>query len=152
TIFVRPQKRSRFRAMIVTGSALVVLLACIIGTVAVVWANSLVQTGFSDPQNTVQQFYGALHQTNYAEAYTYFSRSAKSHVSESTFANIYGSYDRVDGIIQNFPMQSSTVHGNAAQVVVLVTRRGDVNTGQLQTVHLVNSNSTWYIDSLVVGD
>ena len=147
-----PHKRSRTRALLLTGAALIVLAACVVGTVAVVWANSLVQTGFSDPQNTVQQFYGALHQTNYAQAYTYFSRTAKAHLSEATFASLYSSYDRVDGIIQNFPVQSSSVHGNVAQVVVLVTRRGDDNTGQLQTVHLVNSNGTWSIATIAIGN
>jgi hypothetical protein len=150
--FLQPKRRSRMRALVLTGSALAVLVACILGTAAVIWTNSVVQSSFSDPQNTVQQFYGALHQTNYAEAYTYFSSTAKAHLSESSFASLYSSYDRVDGIIQNFPVQSSTVHGSAAQVVVLVTRRGDDNTGQMQTVHLVNSNNTWYISSIVVGD
>jgi hypothetical protein len=146
-----PKKRSRLRPLVLTGVALVVLVACVAGTVAVVWANSVVQSSFSDPQNTVQQFYGALHQANYSQAYTYFSSTAKAHLSETTFANLYGSYDRVDGIIQNFPVQSSVVHGNAAQVAVLVTRRGDANSGQMQTVHLVYANSTWYIASIVVG-
>jgi hypothetical protein len=149
---LQPKRRLRLRALVLTGAALVVLLACVAGTVAVVWTNSVVQSGFSDPQNTVQQFYGALHQTNYAQAYSYFSGTAKAHLSESTFANLYGSYDRVDGIIQNFPVQSSVVHSSVAQVVVLVTRRGDDDTGQMQTVHLVSSNNTWYIDSIVVGN
>jgi hypothetical protein len=140
------------RALVLTGAALVALVACVVGTVAVVWTNSVVQSGFSDPQNTVQQFYGALHQTNYAQAYSYFSGTAKAHLSETTFANLYSSYDRVDGIIQNFPVQTSAVHGSVALVVVLVTRRGDDDTGQMQTVHLVNSNGTWYIASIVVGD
>jgi hypothetical protein len=115
-------------------------------------ANSLVQSSFSDPENTVQQFYGALHQTNYQEAYGYFSANARAHLPEATFVDIYSSYDRVGGIIQSFPIQSRAVKGNSAQIVALVSRRGDVDTGQLQTLHLVDENSTWYIDSIVIGE
>lgn len=147
----RPQKRSTIRVLIISGVALGALLACVTGTVVVVWANTLVQTGFSDPQNTVQQFYGALHQTNYTQAYSYFSNNAKAHLSKDSFEDLYSGYDRVDGIIQDFPVQSSAVKGNTAQVLVLVTRRGDDNTGQLQTLHLVNSHGAWFIDSIVMG-
>jgi hypothetical protein len=147
-----PEKRSKFRVMVATGIAAAVLIACVLGTVAVVWANSLVQSSFSDPENTVQQFYGALHETNYSEAYSYFSANAKSHLSEATFVDVYSSYDRVGGIIQDFPIQSKVVTGNTAQIVALVTRRGDDNTGQRQTLHLVYTNNSWYIESIVIGD
>jgi hypothetical protein len=145
------EKRSRLRVLVVSGIAVAVLLACALGTVAVVWANSLVQSSFSDPENTVQQFYSALHETNYQQAYGYFSANAKAHLQEATFVDIYSSYDRVDGIIQNFPIQSRAVNGNTAVVAALVTRRGDDNTGQIQTLHLVYTNNSWYIDSIVIG-
>ena len=147
-----PEKRSSLRLLVVTGIAVAVLFACVLGTVVVVWANSVVQSSFSDPENTVQQFYSALHETNYQEAYNYFSANAKAHLNESTFEDIYSSYDRVGGIIQNFPIQSKAVKGNSAKIVVLVSRRGDDNTGQLQTLHMVYTNNSWYIDSIVIGD
>jgi hypothetical protein len=146
------EKRSTLRVLVVSGVAAAVLVACVLGTVAVVWANSVVQSSFSDPENTVQQFYGALHETNYQEAYGYFSSNAKAHLSEASFEDIYSSYDRVDGIVQNFPIQSSVIRGNTAQIVALVTRRGDDDTGQLQTLHMVYTNNSWYIDSIVIGD
>lgn len=148
----RREKRSTLRVLVVTGVAVAVLLACVLGTVAVVWANSVVQSGFSDPENTVQQFYSALHETNYQEAYGYFSPNARADLREATFVDIYSSYDRVDGIIQNFPIQSKSAHGNTAVIIALVTRRGDDQTGQLQTLHMVYTNNSWYIDSIVIGN
>jgi Domain of unknown function (DUF4878) len=147
-----PEKRSTFRVLVATGVAAAVLFACVLGTVAVVWANSLVQSSFSDPENTVQQFYSALHETNYQEAYSYFSANARANLNQPTFVDIYSSYDRVGGIIQDFPIQSKVVKGNTAQIVVLVTRRGDGETGQLQTLHMVYTNNSWYIDSIIIGE
>jgi hypothetical protein len=147
----RPPKRARLRILIITGVAVGALIVCAMGTVAVVWANSVVQSSFSDPENTVQQFYGALHETNYQEAYSYFSSNAKAHLTETTFEDEYSSYDRVDGIIQNFPIQSSVLQGSTAQIVALITRRGDDDTGQVQTLHLIFSNNSWFIDSIVIG-
>jgi hypothetical protein len=145
------RSRTTTRALILTGFAAVALVICILGTAAVIWANTLVQTGFSDPANTVQQFYSALHETNYSQAYTYFTKNAKAHLSEDAFTDLYSGYDRVDGIIQYFPIQSTAQKGNTAVVVALVTRRGDNQTGQLQTLNLVNSSGSWLIDGIVTG-
>jgi hypothetical protein len=145
------RSRKTTRALILTGAGVVALVICILGTAAVIWANTLVQTGFSDPANTVQQFYSALHETNYSQAYSYFSKNAKAHLSQDTFTNLYSGYDRVDGIVQDFPIQSTTQKGDTAEVVALVTRRGDASTGQLQTLTLVSSSSGWLIDGIVIG-
>jgi hypothetical protein len=139
------------RALILTGVGASALLICVLGTAAVIWANTLVQSGFSDPGNTVQQFYGALHQANYSQAYSYLSKNAKAHLSEQAFMNLYSGYDRVDGIVQDFPIQSTTQKGDTVVIVALVTRRGDDGTGQLQTLHLVNSSGSWLIDAIVLG-
>ncbi|MGO8946749.1 MAG: hypothetical protein ACLQUY_03600 [Ktedonobacterales bacterium] len=147
-----PQHRLTTRALILTGAGIAALLICVLGTVAVVWANSLVQSGFTaDPDNTVQQFYGALHETNYSQAYSYFSTGAKARLSEETFADLYSGYDRVGGIIQDFPIQSSVQTGNTAVVVALISRRGDDDSGQLQTLNLVKSGGAWFINSIVLG-
>ena len=77
--------------------------------------------------------------------------NAKAHLSENAFIDLYSGYDRVDGIVQDFPIQSTVQKGNAAVVVALVTRRGDDETGQLQTLNLVNTSGGWLIDSIVIG-
>jgi hypothetical protein len=146
-----PRSRTTNRALILTGAGVVALVICVLGTAAVIWANSLVQTGFSDPANTVQQFYSALHQTNYSQAYGYFSKNAKEHLSENAFIDLYSGYDRIDGIVQDFPIQSTAQKGSTAVVVALVTRRGDNETGQLQTLNLVNSSGSWLIDGIMIG-
>ncbi len=147
----QPGRRLTTRALILIGVGIAAMLTCVLGTVAVVWANSVVQNGLNSPENTVQQFYGALHQANYSQAYSYFSTNAKAHLSEDSFMSQYSSYDQMGGIIQDFPIQSSVVTGNTATVVALVTRRGDDDSGQQQTLHLVQSGGTWYIDSIVLG-
>lgn len=146
-----PRSRTTTRALILTGAGVVALVICVLGTAAVIWANTLVRTGFSDPANTVQQFYSALHETNYGQAYSYLSKNAKAHLSEAAFIDLYSGYDRVDGIVQDFPIQSTAQKGNAAVVVVVVTRRGDDETGQLQTLNLVNSTGGWLIDGIAIG-
>ncbi len=143
-------KRLTARSLIIAG-VVVALLTCVLGTAAVVWANTVVQTGFSDPDNTAQEFYSALHETNYDQAYSYLSAGAKAHLSQDDFVDLYSGFDRVDGIIQDFPIQSSLTKNNTAVVVALVTRRGDHNSGQLQTLHLVQSSGSWYIDSISFG-
>jgi hypothetical protein len=51
----RPARpRGTARTLILTGAGVAALLICVLGTAAVIWANSLVQTGVSDPGNTVQ--------------------------------------------------------------------------------------------------
>jgi hypothetical protein len=146
-----PRSRKTTRALILTGVGVVALVICVLGTAAVIWTTTLVQTGFSDPANTVQQFYSALHETNYSQAYSYFSKNAKAHISQGAFIDLYSSYDRIDGIVQDFPIQSTTQKGNTAVVVALVTRRGDGATGQLQTLNLVNSSGDWLIDGIAMG-
>ncbi len=44
------------------------------------------------------------------------------------------------------------VNGNSADVTVLVSRRGDDGTAQIQTLHLIKSGGTWYIDSIKLGN
>lgn len=150
---IGPQRKPRSATVgIVIGvAAVVVLIACVISAVSLTAGALALNDQLTDPSTTVQRFYSALHQQDYNLAYSYFSKNLKKNVSQSAFADQYGSYDRVKGVIQSYPVQSSTVGATTATMTIAVVRRSNDSTAQLQTLRLIKDGNDWYIDGITIG-
>lgn len=150
---IAPQraKRSQAITLLLGVLAVVVMLACMVSAVAITAGGLAFTNQLSDPSTTAQRFYGALHQRNYDEAYSYVSSGFKQHLSKSQFTERYSSFDSIGGVIETFPVQSSTVNGSSATVVLSVIRSSNASKAQTQTLHLVKENNDWRIDSVTLG-
>lgn len=128
------------------------LLACVGTATAVVYGSAWLQGVFNDPTTTVQNFYGAVQQGDYARAYTAFSDAARRHTSEAAFAGQFGSYDAIDGTIAAYTLGTPRYAsgGNSATLVVTVTRRGTARAGETHTLNLVKQGGQWRIDALTI--
>ena len=147
----RPAKRSNVRTLLIGFVAVAMVIACATSAVAVVAGSFWVRDQLGDPTTVVQQFYSALHQRNYGQAYSYFSTEQKSRLSQDVFTDRYGSYDRLDGVVESYPMTGKVVHASTATVVVQVSRLADTTTARVETLTLVKQGGSWRIDSIVDG-
>lgn len=144
----KPVKRSTLLTFLAGGLAIVAVIACIASAIAVTAGGLWFQSQLNDPGTTVQKFYGALHQQNYAQAYALLSNSAKARVSQSGFTDQYSSLDQIDGIVNSYPILKSTTGNNSATVTVAVVRRGNTTLAQVETVQLVKDGGDWHINSI----
>ena len=145
----RPQRATL--TLLFGALAVMVMVACV-ASAALIFAGGLVFQGqLSDPTTTTQKFYSALHEENYTLAYSYFSKNLKSHISEGAFADTYSSYDRIDGVIESYPIQSQNVGSATATLTIAVERRGNDSQAQTQTLRLVKEGSDWHIESIILG-
>ena len=147
----KARKRPTTLTLVLGAVAVVAMLACI-GTAIGVTAGGLwLRDQLSDPTTTGDQFFSALHEQDYQQAYSYFSRAAQARLSQAAFANQYAAYDQINGIVDSYPMKSSAVNGTRATIVYIVVRRGNTSTGQLQTLTFVQENGDWRIDGITPG-
>lgn len=138
-------------SLILGGLAVVALIACVASAVLVTAGGLWFQSQLSDPGTTVQKFYSALHQQSYGDAYALLTPTAKAHLSESQFTDTYSSYDSIEGVVEDYPVQKSAVAASTATFTVAVVRRGNAIQATLETLALVNVNGNWYIDSITRG-
>lgn len=150
---IGPQSKPRSTTVgIVLGvAAVVVLIACVVSAVSLTAGALALNDQLTDPSATVQRFYSALHQQDYGLAYSYFSKNLKKNISQSIFIDQYSSYDKVKGVIQSYPIQSSTVSGATATMTIAVVRRSNDSTAQLQTLRLIKEGNDWRIDGITIG-
>ena len=147
----RPVKRSNLRTLLIGAIAVVMVLACAGSAVAVVAGSVWLRDQLGDPATVVQQFYSALHQRSYGEAYSYFSSAQKSRISQDVFSDRYSSYDQLNGVVESYPIMSKAIQGSTATIVVQVTRRADPTTAQVETIKAVKQGGSWRIDSITEG-
>lgn len=144
----KPMKRSTTITVLITGLAVVILVACVASAVAVTAGGLWFQSQLNDPGTAVQKFYGALHQQDYTNAYALLSNRAKAHVSQSAFTDQYSSLDQIDGIVDTYPVVKSTTGSDSATFTVAVVRRGNIATAQVEVIQLVKDGSDWHIDTI----
>ena len=143
-------KRSSLLTMVIGSLAVVALLTCVASAVAVTAGGLWFQTQLNTPDTTVQQFFSSLHQQDYGDAYKLFASSARAHLSESAFADQYGSYDQIDGIVDSYPVIKTTASTSSAVVTVAVVRRGNAAVGQIEVIQLTRNNGAWQIVGITV--
>lgn len=148
----KQRKRSTTLSFIIGGFAVIALVACVASAVAVTAGGLWLKGQLDDPSQVTLKFYTSLHQQDYHLAYSYLSGSFKAHVSESAFTDKYGSYDQISGIVEHYTVTKSDVGDTTATVAMIVARRGDPTTAQVQTLRLIKEGSDWHIDSITLGD
>jgi hypothetical protein len=147
----RSPKRSSLRTLIIGVVAVVMVIGCATSAVAVVAGSFWLRGQLGDPATVVQQYYSALHQRNYAEAYSYFTTPEKGRMSQDVFTDRSSSLDQLNGAVETYPVMSKSVQGSTATIVVQVTRQADMTTAQVQTLKVVKQGSVWRIDSVTAG-
>ncbi|HKV84076.1 MAG TPA: hypothetical protein VJN88_05935 [Ktedonobacterales bacterium] len=147
----RTPRRSTLRTLIFGVVAVVMVIGCATSAVAVVAGSFWVRDQLGDPATVVQQYYSALHQRNYIEAYSYFTTPQKGRISQDVFTDRNSSLDQLNGAVEAYPVTSKTVQGSTATIVVQVTRQADMTTAQVQTLKVVKQGSVWRIDSVTIG-
>jgi hypothetical protein len=145
-------KRSAFSIVLFSVLGAVALVACAATAVAVVASGVWLQGTLNDPSTAVQSFYGALEQKDYPQAYSYFTASARAHLSLAAFEDQFGSYDVIDGPVSSFSLGPTrlTADGTAATVTVTVIRRAGRDAPQLHTLHLLKPQGAWRIDGISI--
>lgn len=144
-------KRRTTLTMILAGLAGVAIVLCVGSAIALAAGGMWLGSQLSDPSTTVQRFYGSVRQQNYAAAYGLFSSQARKNLSQTTFSERFASYDAIDGIVEAYPVVSSTTNGSTATVVVDEVRRGDTSMARARTFTLVQENNNWLIASIASG-
>jgi hypothetical protein len=142
----RRARRPTLLMGLIAGGALTLMLVCGIAAVALVVNGLWLHSQLSSPTVTAQSFFSALHQQDFASAYSYLSDDAKSHISEATFAAKFQAYDQVNGIVESYPVASSKTNGNIATVQVYVTRSGSDGEAVAETLNFVKQGSDWRIN------
>jgi hypothetical protein len=146
----KQRRRPPALTLAIGAGAVLAMLVCVATAVTVLAGNLWLQNQLNDPGTTVQQYYAALGQKNYDEAYSYFSKRLQGEIGSSAYADTFGSYDAVDGVVDRYVVTSSQVNGNSATITVTVVRRGR-EMAQVQTLRLVKENGDWRIDNIVLG-
>ncbi len=147
TLDALPKKRSTRITLILIGVGVVAVLAVVL-TVATF---AFLTNQLSDPTATAENYYSALHDRDYQQAYSYLTRGAQAHLTETAFANTYAGLDTTGGIVDSYSIKSSTTDGSRATIVMIVVRRGNTSTGQLQTLSMLQENGNWRIDAITLG-
>jgi hypothetical protein len=148
----KDMKRSTTLTLIFSAVAVVVLLACVVSAIAVTaggfWLHGQLA---DDPTTTVEKYYSALHAQDYAQAYSYLTTGLKAKTPESAFDDRNSSYDKINGIVDSYPIVQSSVKDSTAIVVVNVIRRGNDATAKQETLTLTQENGDWRINDIALG-
>lgn len=147
TLDALPKKRSTKISMILIGAGVVAVLAVILTIVTF----SFLSNQLSDPTATAENYFSALHDRDYQQAYGYLTTSAQAHLSESAFANTYANLDITAGIVDSYSVKSTTTNGSRGTIVMIVVRRGNTSVGQVQTLSMLKENGSWRIDAITLG-
>jgi hypothetical protein len=148
-----PERVRRSPALIsaIVVAAIALLGACVVAATALAASGLWLQGQLGDPATTAQNFYGALHQQDYARAYTYLSSATQQRTSQSAFVAQYSELDAIAGVVESYNITSDSATAADATVVMSVVRRGDTTRAQAQTLTLVKVGGDWRIDQITVG-
>lgn len=143
---------SSLSVALVTLLGVVALLGCVASATAVVVGGNWLQSALNSPTSTAQNFYSALQQSDYPTAYTYFSSSARGHLTEAAFADQFGGYDQLDGPVAQISMHSPQykANGSVALLTVDVTRARAGGRVQVHQVMLVKEQGNWKINAISI--
>jgi hypothetical protein len=145
-------RRSRTLTSAIVVAAIIVFGACVVGATALAASGLWLQGQLGDPATTAQNFYGALHQQDYARAYTYLSSGARQRTQQPAFVAQYSELDAIAGVVESYSITSDSASTTGATVAASVVRRGDTTRAQTQTLTLVKESGGWRIDQIAVGD
>ena len=142
-------QRSTLNTVMISAIAGVGLLVIAIIAAIVIISGVWVQTQLtSSPSTTVEDFYSAIHQQDYATAYGKFSSAAQGQLSEAKFTQTMRATDLIAGGVQSYTIVSATTNGQTATVTVDVVRQGNSSIAQVFQLTLTQEQQTWRIVSI----
>jgi hypothetical protein len=145
----RHGQRSTLNTVIITSVAGAGLLLIAIVAVIVIASGVWVQSQLANsPTTTVEDFYAAIHQQDYATAYAKFSSGAQGSLSEAKFEQTMRATDLLSGGVQSYAIATATTKGATATVTVDVVRQGDTTTASVFQLTLVQQQQTWRISAI----
>lgn len=142
-------QRSTLNTVIITAIAgvglLIIAAIAAIVIISGVWVQSQLT---SSPSTTVEDFYAAMHQQDYATAYGKFSSAAQSHLTEAKFEQTMRATDLIAGGVQSYTIVTTTTNGQTATVTVDVVRQGNSSVAQVFKLTLTQEQQTWRIATI----
>ncbi|MGH2504014.1 MAG: hypothetical protein ACRDID_16015 [Ktedonobacterales bacterium] len=142
-------QRSTLNTVMISAIAGVGLLVIAVIAAIVIISGVWVQTQLtSSPSTTVEDFYSAIHQQDYATAYGKFSSAAQGQLSEAKFTQTMRATDLIAGGVQSYTIVSATTNGQTATVTVDVVRQGNSSIAQVFQLTLTQEQQTWRIASI----
>jgi VCBS repeat-containing protein len=124
---------------------LVIAVIAAIVIISGVWVQTQLT---SSPSTTVEDFYSAIHQQDYATAYGRFSSAAQGQLSVAKFTQTMRATDLIAGGVQSYTIVSATTNGQTATVTVDVVRQGNSSIAQVFQLTLTQEQQTWRIASI----
>jgi hypothetical protein len=140
--------RSPLIALLVTAGGLLALFACVAASVAIISSGIWVQTQLGSPNTTVEDFFAAIHEQNYAQAYGFLSSQARKEITEEAFQQVYLTSDTLSGTVVYYAIVDSVTKDSTASVTVDVVRRGDISVADVFVLTLTQEDSSWRIQSI----
>ena len=144
----RGTRRSTLNTVVITTVAGMALLLIAAIAAVVIAGGFWVQSQLNSPTTTVENFYSAVHQQDYATAYSKFSSQAQSTLSEPKFEQTMRANDLIAGGVQSYSIVSTTTSGSTATVTVDIVRAGDSSTALVYQVTLTQEQQSWLISSI----
>lgn len=149
-ISMRRVRRPALISMLIASAAILAMLILAITAAALVVSRVWIQGQVDGPSVVVENYFAALHQRDYAHAYSYFSTAARALVPEGVFADKSRSFDTVDGIVETYAIEKSVVSGNHATITASVVRQANDTTGQSTLITLTKESGVWRIDAVTL--
>ena len=143
------RQRSTLNTVIITAVAGLGLIVIAVVAAVVIISGVWVQSQLAgSPTTTVEDYYAAVHEQNYATAYGKFSTQAQSTLSEAKFEQTMRATDLLSGGVQTYAVVSSTIKGATATVTVEVVRQSDTTTAQIFQITLTQEQQAWRISTI----
>jgi hypothetical protein len=146
-------KRHRLLPLILGGIGAIIIVSCL--SIGAVVTTSLLsfQSSLNGPQTTLNDFYSALHTSDYHSAYDQLSSRYQHALDYNTFQTRYAALDSLRGPIENHQITDVQTQGNNATATVKLVRQMQSGSpsNELQTVQLIVENGAWKIDQISPG-
>ncbi len=146
-------KQPRFLPIIMGTVGVLFIISCL-GIGAAITINLLsFQGSLNGPQTTINDFYSALHTSNYHSAYNQLSLRYQQALDYNAFQAKYSALDALHGPIQSHQISNIQTQSKSAIATVKLVRSVQTKTAEteIQTVQLIVENSSWKIDNIVLG-
>jgi hypothetical protein len=138
-------RRDKLLPLILGAVGIIVILGCL-GAGAVITVNLLsLQNALNSPQTTLDDFYSALHTSDYQSAYDQLSNSYQQRL---TFPSFRATFELI-GTIASYQvsnLQTQSDQASASVQVTLVSPDGGMTLDETRQVQLVLENGSWKVN------
>ncbi len=111
----------------------ILLLSCFVSTIQLAVGIGQAARPFARPSMTVDQYYTAIRNQDYAQAYTFLDASLTTSMTQEQFIQMARSRDTAEGVISKLETIAPDFARNPAEYVIVTATRSH---GTSYTVHL----------------